>query len=617
MNKNIEKFSAVSLRPYQQTAVDQSLSRFRNGERYSLVTLAVGLGKSWIMVFVALQFKRVVVLQPCIELVKQNHEKLANAGLDTTMIDSAHKGNWDADYIYTTPQTLCKHLDDLEEPDLLIIDECFTGDTLVATPSGYKKIKDIKVGDKVYNATGVGTVLAKTIKHTYATKTLELSNGKKIQGTYSHPIFTKHGWTRLEQVGRGETLFGIQDMPSLWENVSSTKGLLDKRKPICSSGLLQSLLRECSKYGESKPCPSQSKIYDWWERNEDTIASALSISTTKRGLGNRVCNKDRSQSMGWEWLSNLLQSRFSRPSSQNRNRSRWAISRLFGKKTTRPKENCVLGTVRVESVSHQKQTSPVPVYNLHVSGHPSYFAGGVLVHNCNVFWSGKMFDAIFSRWTHCKVLGLTATPHYYERKTVYKHGWMCSQTTVHSISEQYGESVMTMTRDEGRKQGYCPQITFTKLRIPLIEARHLENRPAYQPLLDEHINKLNVLLKTLNNAIIFCDSKVQAEWLSEIFNIPCIFGDTPKKQRERLVDWFNKNELPFVLTCKCLVRGFDKPDLENIVLLTNLNNSSEAEQIIGRLSRGEKIKQCYYIGRLNLNPPVVGSTEIIKIKRIN
>lgn len=358
MNKNIEKFSAVSLRPYQKEAVDRSLSRFRNGERYSLVTLAVGLGKSWIMVFVALQFKRVVVLQPCIELVKQNHEKLSNAGLDTTMIDSAHKGNWDADYIYTTPQTLCKHLNDLEEPDLLIVDEA------------------------------------------------------------------------------------------------------------------------------------------------------------------------------------------------------------------------------------------------------------------NCFWAGKMFDAIFGRWTHCKVLGLTATPYYYARKTVYKHGWMCSQTTVHSISTQYGPSICYISRDEGHRMGYCPQITFTKLRIPLIEARHLENKPAYRPMLEEHLDKLNALLKTLKNAIIFCDSKAQAEWLSETFNIPCIFGDTPKKLREQLVEWFNKNELPFVLTVGCLVRGFDKPDLENIVMLSNYSNSSEAEQIVGRLNRGTTNKTCWYIGRLNLTPPTVGETTIVKIKRI-
>lgn len=358
MNNATELLQKVSLRPYQQTAVDRTLSKFSNGSRYSLVTLAVGLGKSWIMVFVALRFKRVVVLQPCIELVKQNHEKLANAGLDTTMIDSAHKGDWSADYIYTTPQTLCKHLDDLDEPDLLIIDEA------------------------------------------------------------------------------------------------------------------------------------------------------------------------------------------------------------------------------------------------------------------NVFWSGKMFNAIFRRWRNCKVLALTATPHYYERKTVYKHGWMCSQTTVHSIEEQYEPSVMCLTRDEGRALGYSPGIVFTKLRIPLIEAMHLENKPAYQSLLQEHIKKLNYLLKHLTNAIIFCDSIAQATWLGELFNIPCIFGDTPKKQREQYVEWFNQNKIPFVLTVGCLVRGFDKPDLENIVMLSNYNNASEAEQIIGRLNRGTGIKHCYYIGRLNLTPPVVGETSIIKIKRI-
>ena len=358
MNKNIEKFSAVSLRPYQKEAVDRSLSRFRNGKRYSLITLAVGLGKSWIMVFVALQFKRVVVLQPCIELVKQNHEKLANAGLDTTMIDSTHKGDWDADYIYATPQTLCKHLNDLEEPDLLISDEA------------------------------------------------------------------------------------------------------------------------------------------------------------------------------------------------------------------------------------------------------------------NVFWSGKMFNAIFNRWRNCKVLALTATPHYYDRKTVYKHGWMCSQTTVHSIEEQYEPSVMCITRDQGHQMGYCPQIIFTKLRIPMIESFHLENPPAYKSLIQEHIDKLNILLKSITNAIIFCDSVAQALWLGNMFNIPCIFGETPKKKREQYVEWFCQNKIPFVMTVGCLVRGFDKPDLENIVMLSNYSNASEAEQIIGRLNRGTGVKHCYYIGRLNLTPPTVGETTIVKIKRI-
>ena len=82
------------------------------------------------------------------------------------------------------------------------------------------------------------------------------------------------------------------------------------------------------------------------------------------------------------------------------------------------------------------------------------------------------------------------------------------------------------------------------------------------------------------------------------------------------MEWFNKNELPFVLTVGCLVRGFDKPDLENIVMLSNYSNSSEAEQIVGRLNRGTTNKTCWYIGRLNLTPPTVGETTIVKIKRI-
>ena len=322
------------------------------------MVLAVGLGKSWVMVGIAEYFKRVVVLQPCLELVKQNHEKLEGAGMNTAMIDSTHKGSWNADFIYTTPQTLVKHLHECPEPDLLIVDEA------------------------------------------------------------------------------------------------------------------------------------------------------------------------------------------------------------------------------------------------------------------NCFYEGKLFNQIFGAWKNCKVAGFTATPYYYRRKTKYKGGWMWNETTIVSIEEQYGPAVINIDREEGHRLGYSPDINIVRMPITICNSMHLQNPVVYQKIISEHLRGVSSLCKTLKNGIIFCDSISHAELISKTFNIPSVFGDTPKKRREDLVERFRQGRIPFLVTVGCLVRGFDFPELENIILLTNFHNACEFEQVLGRLNRGKGTKTCFYNGIVNKKKPVAGEQELIRIRRL-
>lgn len=602
----------IVLRPYQQLAVDRSLSKFKT-HRCSLITIAVGLGKSHIMSEVAKQFSRVVVLQPCIELVKQNHEKLAGAGLNTTMIDSAHKGDWNADYIYTTPQTLSKNLTKCEQPDLMIIDECFTKDTLILTPNGYKKISEINVGDEVYNATGIGIVESVTKRHTNETIKMELSNGQTIEGTKSHPIFTKHGWVRLEDLEIRQTLFGIQDMPSLWDNVSAKPTI--HREHVLKENLLQCILREQKTTIVGKRTANK-EVSLWWEREANAIAGKTACANAEeQWLGIRSSDSN-GLSEGGTQIPNLLQSRHSGPKEKDCNRSRWPITQDSCKEGTRCEEERIVGTVRVESISHNKQRGGCYVYNLQVSGHPSYFAGGVLVHNCNVFYEGLMFQKIFSEYKYCRILALTATPYHYSRKTVYKNGWICAQTRIESIEDVFGESLLSIDREEGRRLGYSPEIEFKRADIVRCYDEHFANRPVYKFIIDTHLSELKQLLDTLNNGIIFCDSKRHAEAISEYCNVPTIFGTTPKKQRALLIEQFNAGEVKFLATVGCLVRGYDRQDLENIIILTNYNNECEAEQVIGRLNRGTCKKTCWYNSKLNLAKPVPGKITEVKIRRL-
>lgn len=310
------------------------------------------------MVGIAEYFKRVVVLQPCLELVKQNYSKIADVGMNATMIDSTHKGSWSADFIYTTPQTLVKHLHECQEPDLLIIDEA------------------------------------------------------------------------------------------------------------------------------------------------------------------------------------------------------------------------------------------------------------------NVFYDGKLFDRIFSYWHRCRVAGFTATPYYYKRKTRYKAGWMWNETTIVSIEEQYGPAVINIDREEGHALGYSPDITMKRVNIPVCNSMHLENPVVYKPIIESHLRGVSDLCKTLKNGIIYCDSIAHAELLSKTFNLPTIFGNTPKKVRADRVERFNQGRIPFLVTVGCLVRGYDRQDLENIILLTNFRNACEFEQVLGRLNRGKCKKTCWYNGVINTKKPVAGETELVKIKRL-
>ena len=102
--------------------MDAVLSKLST-ERFALAVAAVASGKSYAAATIAKAFKRVVVIQPSIELMKQNHNSFLKLGIENEMINGTIHGNWDADVVLTTANTLSKHIDNVTEPDLLIIDE--------------------------------------------------------------------------------------------------------------------------------------------------------------------------------------------------------------------------------------------------------------------------------------------------------------------------------------------------------------------------------------------------------------------------------------------------------------------------------------------------------------
>ena len=85
----------IQLRPHQQQLVDATLKKLQT-DRFALGVMAVASGKSYAAATIAKQFKRVVVIQPSVELIRQNHASFEKLGIENVMIDGTHKGNWKA-----------------------------------------------------------------------------------------------------------------------------------------------------------------------------------------------------------------------------------------------------------------------------------------------------------------------------------------------------------------------------------------------------------------------------------------------------------------------------------------------------------------------------------------
>ena len=349
----------ITLRPHQQQLVDATLNKFKT-DRFALGVMAVASGKSYAAATIAKQFKRVVVIQPSVELIRQNHKSFETLGIENVMIDGTHKGDWGADVILTTANTLYKHMDELAEPDLLIIDE------------------------------------------------------------------------------------------------------------------------------------------------------------------------------------------------------------------------------------------------LHLQ-----------------HW-GKMRKTIMKRWTNCKCFGMTATPHYYVQRVEYKNGGMWSVTKCCAIADGYfGDPVFSLSREQMKELGYGADIQIKKVKINKVRGYYFDNPEIYEPLLKVHVEQVKQLIKELKNGIIYCDSVAHAEYLSSrLPSCDMVTGQTPAKSRKQLIEDFVTNRTKFITTVGCLKIGFDKPDLENIIILTNVNNPSNAEQQIGRLNRGSGLKTCWYNSILNTAEPIVGSEVRFLIKEV-
>jgi len=465
--------SNINLYPYQEKAVCEALHK-KNG----ILVMPTGSGKTQTALEIISRIGgKALWLTHTQDLLNQSKARaesvLGQGGYGTI---TAGKVNIGTHITFATVQTMAKlNLTEYCDAwDVVVVDECMPGNTLIDTPNGKKELKNLCIGDIItsYNR-NKRKIENKCITHIFKSKAhdivkVKLLNGEEIICTKNHPIYTRSGiwvnaerlmqndyvlrlvwkrsgdgqyavndkiqdiktwlllllkrmfrkrWSQKEYLDRGAQKKGIREHEEDEYKISFTdSGKDDKKQSYEKSGSAESGIRQIKRNWTQ----ATDKM---WKRHGAYCATAKFSNQISRLCEclYRISNSNKNEKRFR--LSDLLQGGYSDTRKNGSNRGRWQISLFDRTPKTRQKERAVLDWIRVDSVEIQEQTSDGTfgglcpdgyVYNVEVEDNNNYFANGVLVHNCQHAAGSPtrvtQFYKVLSSLSARYKIGLTATP---------------------------------------------------------------------------------------------------------------------------------------------------------------------------------------------------------------
>lgn len=222
--KQILAGSKYQVRDYQAEATFAALNN-----KKGILECCTSSGKS-LMIYLFLrnlmmekQFKHMLLIVPSIMLVTQMYEDFKDYGWTDIdkwceLQDKDHVPTFNVPILITTWQSLKKEdVDFFMKQQAVVVDECLDGETLISTPEGDKKIKDLKVGDLVTSFNEKTRVFEnKRILEVFENHPsslsakmleIELENGKKLRITENHPVLTNNiGWVRAGELNENDDI---------------------------------------------------------------------------------------------------------------------------------------------------------------------------------------------------------------------------------------------------------------------------------------------------------------------------------------------------------------------------------------------------------------------------
>jgi DNA repair protein RadD len=611
-------------RPFQASAREKLRAGFVAGHRCQIVMSPTGSGKTILAMFLIqeclMRGKRVIFVADRRTLINQTSEVADSLGLIShgVLMASHWRYNVHLPFQIASAQTLARR--SWPDADLIIIDECFPAGTMVETPDGEIAIELLSNGDFIYNCFGLTRIESVYNKVSNNIIKIRLSNGTSIECTDDHPIFTDMGWQPAGSMVVGTRLFCKEAVRELRENDCSgyedanSSGqrdqVLPNRGAVFSSEVLLNILRSEIKektsekgnihktrgveslLGENEAeksnaikrntrqddCNSQADRAwakgAWRERPRNDYLSNSNDGGAWAGMGGGICGKDtKEQQRG---LSAPLQNRHRESTIESCRGTGWAQSFFGQKEGSRQEKGRAFEVIRVESIEAFESGRGATVYNLRVAGHPSYFANGILVHNCHTklkAWTDHI------QTCRAAVIGLSATPFSNGLGKLFTN--LVNATTMRELTES---GVLVPMR--------VMSCTKVNMKGAATAGGEWTDKAAEERGMDIVGDVVHEWIKHAEGrkTIVFGSTIAHCEGMVREFNSAGIMAtaftaDTTEAERKEILDDFKKPDsiLRVLISVEALAKGFDQKDVSCVCDVRPLRKSlSTAIQMWGR-----------------------------------
>lgn len=239
-----------------------------------------------------------------------------------------------------------------------------------------------------------------------------------------------------------------------------------------------------------------------------------------------------------------------------------------------------------------------------VKGHPELFGHfkNVIIDECHLVNSKEGMYKDFLDILSCKVLGLTATPYRLSSSRDFGSKLkFITRTKPHIFYDViYHVQVSTLL-----DMGYLAKINYYAMNPIGWNELNLKTNTTGADYTDKSVQQeyeridfygylVHIVQRLMNpiqggkrkGILVFTRFLKEAERLTK--SIPgCVIvsGDTPKKEREQILEAFKSGEIPVVANVGVLTTGFDYPELDTIVMARPTMSLAMYYQIVGRAIR--------------------------------
>ena len=248
----------------------------------------------------------------------------------------------------------------------------------------------------------------------------------------------------------------------------------------------------------------------------------------------------------------------------------------------------------------------------------------VIIDECHwVNAKSGMYKDFVDSLTGIKALGFTATPY---RLSKDGFGGSILKFLTRTRPRVFHELVYYVQNRELFDAGYLAKLEYvvargfdrSRLQVNTTGAdytdRSVQKYYASSQFPDRLVNVVRKEMENRKNALVFTRFVNEARYVVDrIPGTALVTGETPKRERENVIDGFKRGDIHVVCNVGVLTTGFDYPELETVILARPTMSLALYYQMIGRGVRPHPAKEHTKVVDLCGNIQLFGRVENLEI----